>query len=119
MNKIILPIIACVFLTSCLSGCQESDSNGGDGPWSWELGAGEWVEITFTQDILFCVGSDRPEVVFASVKDICGDLWVFQEQDGETVSWYNKRPINELEHILPNVPCAVNAELSCVLVIEC
>lgn len=86
--------------------------------WTWTLPADEWTEVTFTYEMIICVGSDETEELFASIINVAGGLWVFQQgSDGEWRSWYSEREINELEHIEPNIPCNVHPECSCTLAI--
>jgi hypothetical protein len=104
-----------VFLTFLLSGCVEAPTT----KYTWDLYASGYVNITFTEGSLLCAGDDTPEVVFASIWEDMGYLWVFQEQDGVTVSYYSESSTNTLEHILPDVPCSVGVEYDCTLIIEC
>lgn len=89
------------------------------GYWSWHFPAGEWVEVTFTQEVFNCEGTDAPEDIFGPLIPVADEIFVFQEQDGELVSWGSTLdPIYvTLHHILPNVPCSVQCESSCTLLI--
>ena len=58
-------------------------------------------------------------VMMDSIMDIPDiEIWIFQEQDGELVSWYNLREGNELTHVLPDVECTIQVNIGCTLTIE-
>lgn len=88
------------------------------GDYEYEIPANEWVDITFTQDQLWC--EDRPWVLFSDY--VAGnEVWVFQEDPIEgLVSWGSELdPLYvELQHILPNIPCHVHSEIAFTLKVE-
>ena len=112
--KTILSIMILVAITVSLSGCISQPTLG---YWEWHFPAGEWVEVTFTQEMFDCIGSDTPEYIFCSLIPVAGDIWVFQEQDGSWPNYHCGEGGNTLHHILPDVPCSVKCESACTLLI--
>lgn len=115
--------IIIISLTVVLSGCIDtetpSDEEGAVEYWTWELSANEWVNITFTSQMINCTGSDEPRELFDSIMDIVGRLSVFQEYPaGNWGSWLTDRLHNNLEHIQPDILCQVYTEKNCTLRIE-
>ena len=88
--------------------------------WTWNFEADIWHEVTFTQEMFDAVDGDEPETILASILDVSGRTWVFQQQPGEGLTryWDSESPTNRLTNILPNVICDMYVENDCILIIE-
>lgn len=105
----IVIIVAIIGLTVYAYAYLQSD-------WSWSLTAGEQTQIQISQKAFDCVGSNKPEVVFASISD---KIEVVMQQQGSVwMSWVPDGPHNTLNYIQPDVTLYVSVYEDCDFVIE-
>ena len=117
---IIIIFLICMGLSGCINTETPNDEEGTVEYWTWVLSAGELVNVTFTDQMIDCTGSNKTEELFASILNITDEeLVIFQEYPyGDWTSWISSRPVNELEYIQPDIPCSVHVEKNCTLCIE-
>lgn len=115
----IITILLAIALSGCIDTENPNDEESAIEYWTWELSTGEWVNVTFTDQMIDCTGSNKTEDLFASILNISGELRIFQESSsGGWESWWSGHPINELMYIHPDIPCSVSVENNCTLRIE-
>ncbi len=119
MKKILIFIICSMLLICFFAGCEEDKKEKHIEYWTWNLSANEWTNITFTDEIITCIGNDTPEELFSSIINTCGKLYIFQEDsNGILQSWKSETTTNELQHILIDIPCHVQIENTSILKIQ-
>lgn len=106
MNKtrIGLGIIITLVIVIVIAGYFYFQDTDGENGWTWELKTGESTNITITQEMIDCVGSDEIEDIFTSVYEYLTVIYYYDEtQDDNWRSWYKYRTINDLTAIVPGL----------------
>lgn len=94
----------------------ENDIGTEHSDWSWSLVAAYQTEIHIPQVAISCVGSNVPEVLFASIAD--NIECVFQYHGSTLLSWCPGRPHNTLDHIWADVTVYISVYADCMFIIE-